>query len=92
MELLLGSARNICHTIMDGKAVPSVEVVLITEKPKWSVDAGGTIRNSSEVTHMRFMASTHALREVAKNLIDVADEADAEAARIKVAKPEGGTP
>lgn len=76
---VIGAARNITGLIVDGipEPVPTVEVVLICQKPFYGITGDGKrFGRGDEVVDLRFHGTPKALRNVAMKLIGYADEAE----------------
>lgn len=71
----------------NGHLIPQAEVILIMTEPTYSIDAGGVVKQR-EVLTARFAASPAILRQVAKNLLRIADEC-VEALETATAPKEG---
>ncbi len=84
MQELMGTARNLSLVMSTGKPQASVEVILITCEPMFSVDGGGIMVQTRVPSTVRFSTSPDNLREVCDELVSFADEADAMLARVEV--------
>lgn len=82
MQMYVGISHN---KMLDepndkGETMPVVEVVILAAGADYNFGPGG-ISKSHKLNDFRFIASCGALRELAGNLNDMADDADAMAAR-----------
>jgi hypothetical protein len=87
----VGNARNIVLTPNDnGDLAAVVEVILINEKIKWTATSEGLSRGSVTDEH-RFHSSPASLRELASQLIEMADDAEELQDRVyKMVEKKGG--
>lgn len=92
MRELRGSAANLslCEG-NDGPPVGMVEVIIVLSEPTYSLDDGGDLVRRRVVTQERFGVSAKALRQLAAQYINFADQADALAARAHI-DPEPDAP
>lgn len=76
MKQLVGSAVNVSLTVSDTSATlePSLEVVLVYSEATYVPSVLG-VRNEQTLGCFRFVGSVEALRKLAKNLDEFADEA-----------------
>ena len=58
-----------------GHLIPQAEVVLIMTEPAYRIDAGGVVK-TREVVATRFAASPAHLRQIAKAMLNIADQAE----------------
>ena len=81
MKQLMTTARNIRHLISDEKVATEIEVVLgLSERVAKPYDAG--VIMVRECTTVRFTLSPDTARELATTLIEYADEADEQSAKL----------
>lgn len=85
MKELLNVSSNSSVVERDGAAVGLVEVVLTFSEPRWRVDEAGGVYKQRETMDFRFGGTPRALREFAKLLNGVADDAEALARRTTFA-------
>lgn len=72
-----GCASNISFVQTNkGDMMPLIETILLYSEPVWRVDAGGSIIRSREMGSFRISAGPDALRDIAKYLVEYADDAE----------------
>lgn len=76
MKEILGTTSNHLARHTDAGLEPSVEVILVTSEPRYSVDPAGGMARSRTVESVRFVASPQQLRDLAAQLVEMADGAD----------------
>lgn len=83
---VFSTARNISF-VADGplKLKAIIEAVITVSEPRTKFDEGGAISHSREAKTIRFSATVGGMREIATHLTEWADEAEVEAARIRLA-------
>ena len=85
MKELFSTARNIRHNLVEGVIVPEIEAVLsVYERHVEFVGAGTAQIERCET--LRFSLGPKVARKLAGHLMDWADEAEQQAARLSVAK------
>ena len=85
MKELFSTARNIRHNLAEGVIVPEIEAVLsVYERHVEFVGAGTAQIERCET--LRFSLGPKVARKLAGHLMDWADEAEQQAARLSVAK------
>lgn len=87
MTQLLGSARNVMMLANEGEVAAFVEVILLLSKPIYKYQPGGFAK-SQEISDMRFMADVKGLRGLAKQLEEMAKEAE----ELEVLRTENDSP
>lgn len=92
MKEILGLAWNDSFTF-DGKKllVPSIEMVLIVSEPQWGYDAGGGMTQRRMTETFRIVATPDHLRDLAKQILKRAEEADGNA-KVCMAAIRGDVP
>ncbi len=77
MKELLATARNISFHVIEGRAVPSIEVIITVSEPHWEMDPGGETISRRKVECLRFSTSIEGLQVIAtacENWIEQAEE------------------
>lgn len=86
----IGNARNIALTPNDfGDLTAVVEVILINEKIRWTATSEGLSRDSV-TDEFRFHSSPASLRELATQLVEMADDAEKLEQRFSKSEDLGG--
>ena len=74
-ELIGHSANVMLAETAKGKLIATVELVLLVSEPKYQSDPTGFVKTRS-ITDIRFATGAKGLRELAKELGDLADDAE----------------
>lgn len=78
-----------------GKLIPLTEIIILTEKPKYSLEKDDKILKGNEITEVRFKCSSAGLGALIDQLQSakfVAEQYERIAADITVERPTAGTP
>ncbi len=87
MTIIIGSGANFTITEIDGKPAAQVEAILICSRVKYISDASG-LQKTYDNFDFRFTASPKALKLLAKQLHEMADEAEELEGRTKFSPEE----
>ena len=82
MDTLFMTARNIRHSIHEGKVEPEIEAVLTSYRRDMKFVGGGGVASTERTVTTRLRLSPDAARKFAESLIAWADEAEKEAAML----------
>lgn len=86
MQIYAGIAHNKMLDEPDSKGDcgPMIEVIILTNCPEYAYGAGG-LQKTYRLADARFLATPDALRELAKNLTDMAADAESMAKKVNAA-------
>lgn len=89
MKEVICTARNLFIVPDEDATVrPMVEAIVVVSEPVFRFDRGGQLANERETETIRFHTSPEALRKMAVSFAEWADEAEAFAASLLLAKKE----
>ena len=83
MREVFGTNRNLLFTINDGYAEPMIEFILYAQE-KQLESIGGDMVNAKRFDTIRFGITPDVARETARVLVEAADEAENQAAKVRV--------
>lgn len=81
MKEYAGYAANCFLVPADQELIPRVELVLLVAEPSYEAEPGGIGRRRG-LSELRLSIGPKGLRELAKELVSLADDADRQAARF----------
>lgn len=89
MNELIGHSANVMMAeTTKGKLIATVELVLLVSEPKYQSDPSGFVKTRS-VTDIRFSTGAKGLRELSRELAELANDAEALEDRASL-KPRDG--
>lgn len=89
MKEVICTARNLMIVPDEDLTMrPMVEAIVVVSEPQFRFDRGGQLANERHTETIRFSTTPEALRKMAQSFSDWADEAEAFAASLMLAKKE----